>query len=62
MTACDDKDLELVYKTTAKTVPDRLLKYYATHPEEAREKLEVLCRRHQMVKKFEFREFQRENR
>jgi hypothetical protein len=45
-----------------KTVPLKMLKYFVDHPEEAREKLEILCRRHQMVKKFEFREFQRDNR
>jgi hypothetical protein len=62
MTACDDKDLEIVYKTTSKTVPLSMLKYFVDHPEEAKEKLEVLCRKHQTVKKFEFRQFQRENR
>jgi len=62
MTACDDKDLELVYKTTANRVPDKMLKYFVNHPEEAREKLEILCRKHQMVRKFEFREFRRENK
>jgi hypothetical protein len=59
---CDDKDLEIVYKHNAKTVPDRLLEYYMNHPEEARDKLEILCRKHQTVKKFQFREFQRDNR
>jgi hypothetical protein len=62
MTACDDKDLELVYKVTAKRVPDRMIEYFLDHPDEARDKLEILCRKHQMVKKFEFKEFQRDNR
>lgn len=62
MTVCDDKDRELVYKVTAKRVPDRLIEYYLEHPEEARDKLEILCRRHQTIKQFEFRAFQRDNK
>jgi hypothetical protein len=54
---CDDTDLEIVFKTTAKTVPNRLLTYYVEHPEEAREKLEVLCRKHQTVKSLNLESF-----
>lgn len=62
MTLCDDSDLEIVYKHNAKTVPLNMLKYFVDHPEEAREKLQILCRKHQTMQKFEFREFQRNNR
>jgi hypothetical protein len=41
---CTSNDLEIVYKDSLKSVPERLYKYFIDHPEEAKEKLVIMCR------------------